>query len=98
MKVIAIHGSPRTISSTTRKLAGYVLEGAAESGAETEMIDLAEYHITPCTACEACSLNGICVNDDDVPELLNRMREADGIIFGYSGIYRYNYRPDEGIF
>jgi multimeric flavodoxin WrbA len=82
MKIIAIHGSPRTISSTTRKLAGYVLEGAAESGSETEMIDLAEYHIIPCTACEACSLNGICVNDDDVFELLNRMREADGIIFG----------------
>jgi multimeric flavodoxin WrbA len=81
MKILSIHGSPRSIRSTTRKLAGFVLEGAAESGAETEMIDLADYHITPCTACDACSLNGICVNDDDVPALLIRMHEADGIIF-----------------
>jgi multimeric flavodoxin WrbA len=81
MKILAIHGSPRSTRSTTRKLAGFVLEGAAESGAETEMIDLADYHITPCTACDACSLNGICVNDDDVPALLIRMHEAGGIIF-----------------
>ena len=82
MKILAIHGSPRTIRSTTRRLAGFVLEGAADAGAETEMIDLADYHVTPCTACEACSLNGICVNNDDVPSLLIRMQEADGIIFG----------------
>ena len=33
MKIIAINGSPRTIRSTTRKLAGFVLKGAAEAGA-----------------------------------------------------------------
>ena len=82
MKILAIHGSPRTIRSTTRTLAGFVLEGAAETGAETEMVDLADYPVTPCTACEACSLNGICVNEDAVPALLVRMQEADGIIFG----------------
>jgi multimeric flavodoxin WrbA len=82
MKILAIHGSPRSIHSTTRKLAVFVLSGAAESGSETEMIDLADYHITPCTACDACSLNGICVNDDDVPALLIRIQEADGIVFG----------------
>jgi multimeric flavodoxin WrbA len=81
MKILAIHGSPRSIHSTTRKLAEFVLQGAAGSGAETEMIDLVDYRITPCTACDACSLNGICVNDDDVPVLLIRMQEADGIIF-----------------
>jgi multimeric flavodoxin WrbA len=50
MKILAIHGSPRTIRSTTRKLVGFILEGAAESGAETEMIDLADYYVTLCTA------------------------------------------------
>jgi multimeric flavodoxin WrbA len=97
MKILAIHGSPHTIRSTTRKLAGFVLEGAAEAGAETEMIDLADYHVTPCTACEACSLNGICVNDDDVPALLNRMQEADGIIFG-SPVYIDNISGQMKVF
>jgi multimeric flavodoxin WrbA len=97
MKIIAIHGSPRTVSSTTRKLAGFVLEGAAEAGSETEMIDLADYHIIPCTACEACSFNGICVNDDDVPALLKRLQEADGIIFG-SPVYIDNITGQMKVF
>ena len=97
MKILAIHGSPRTIHSTTRKLTGFVLEGSAEAGAETEMIDLADYHITPCTACEACSLNGICVNDDDVPSLLVRMQEADGLVFS-SPVYIDNISGQMKVF
>jgi multimeric flavodoxin WrbA len=97
MKILAIHGSPRTIRSTTRKLVGFMLEGAAESGAETEMIDLADYQVTLCTACEACSLNGICVSDDDVPSLLIRMQEADGIIFG-SPVYIDNITGQMKVF
>jgi multimeric flavodoxin WrbA len=81
MKILAIHGSPRTVRSTTRKLADFVLEGAAEVGAETEMIDLCDYRVIPCTACEGCSFNGICVYEDDVPAIVARMKEADGIIF-----------------
>jgi multimeric flavodoxin WrbA len=81
MKIIAIHGSPRAIRSTTRRLAQFVLDGAAEAGAETEMIDLSDLHVTPCTACEGCSFNGICVYEDDVPVLVGRMKEAHGIVF-----------------
>ena len=82
MNILAIHGSPRTVRSTTRRLAQFVLEGAAEASAETEMIDLCDLRITPCTACEGCSFNGICVFEDDVPALVARMKEADGIVFG----------------
>jgi multimeric flavodoxin WrbA len=81
MKILAIHGSPLTTRSTTRKLVTFVLEEAAEAGAETEMIDLCDFRVTPCTACEGCSFNGICVYEDDVPLLVRRMKEADGIIF-----------------
>jgi multimeric flavodoxin WrbA len=89
MKILAIHGSPRTIRSTTRILANFVLDGAAEAGAETEMIDLCDYHVTPCTACEGCSFNGICVYDDDVPAIVDRMKDADGIVFA-SPVYLDN--------
>jgi multimeric flavodoxin WrbA len=81
MKILAIHGSPRTIRSGTRRFAGFVLEGAAETGAETEMVDLCDCRVTPCTACEGCILTGTCVYDDDVPALIARMKEADGIVF-----------------
>jgi multimeric flavodoxin WrbA len=97
MKILAIHGSPHTTRSTTRKLASSVLEGAAEAGAETEMIDLCDYRVIPCTACDACSLNGICVNDDDVPSIIERMKDADGIVFA-SPVYIDNISGQMKIF
>lgn len=97
MKILAIHGSPRTIRSTTRILATFVLEGAAEAGAETEMIDLCDLRITPCTACEGCSFNGICVFEDDLPLIVERMKEADGIVFA-SPVYIDNVSGQMKIF
>ena len=97
MKILAINGSPRTVRSTTRRLAGFVLEGAADAGTETEMIDLCELRVAPCTACEACSLNGTCVNDDDVPSLVDRMKEADGIVFA-SPVYIDNVSGQMKVF
>ena len=79
------------------KLAGFVLEGAADAGAETEMIDLADYRIIPCTACDACTLNGVCVNDDDVAALVARMKDADAIVFG-SPVYIDNVTGQMKVF
>jgi len=97
MKILAIHGSPRTVRSGTRRLASFVLEGAEEAGAETEMIDLCDLQITPCTACEACSINGVCINDDDLPGIVARMKEADGIILA-SPVYIDNVTGQMKIF
>jgi len=97
MKVIAINGSPHTIRSNTRKLAGFVLERAAEAGAETEIIDLCDFRVTPCTACEGCSFNGICVYEDDIPALVERLKEADGIVFA-SPVYIDNVSGQMKVF
>jgi multimeric flavodoxin WrbA len=97
MKILAIHGSPHTTRSATRKLANFVFEGAAEAGAETEMIDLCDFRVTPCTACEGCSFNGICVYEDDLPALVERMKEADGIVFA-SPVYIDNVSGQMKIF
>jgi multimeric flavodoxin WrbA len=97
MKILAVNGSPRTIRSTTRRLAQLVLEGAAEAGAETEMSDLCDLRVTPCTACEGCSFNGICVFEDDVPSLVARMRDADGILFA-SPVYIDNVSGQMKVF
>jgi multimeric flavodoxin WrbA len=97
MKILAIHGSPRTIRSSTRRLAQFVLEGAAEAGAESELIDLCDLRITPCTACEGCSFNGICVFDDDLPRLVGLMKEADGVVFA-SPVYIDNVSGQMKVF
>ena len=97
MKILAINGSPHTTRSITRKLASFVLEGAAEAGAETEIIDLCDFRVTPCTACEGCSFNGICVYEDDVPAIIERMKEADGVVFA-SPVYIDNVSGQMKIF
>ena len=97
MKILAINGSPRTVRSNTHRLAQFVLEGATDAGAETEMIDLCDLRVTPCTACEGCSLNGICVFEDDAPALVARMREADGIVFA-SPVYIDNVSGQMKVF
>ena len=97
MKILAINASPRTIRSTTRRLAQFVLEGAETAGAETEMIDLCDLRVTPCTACEGCSFNGICVFDDDVPLIVERMKDADGIVFA-SPVYIDNVSGQMKVF
>ena len=97
MKILAIHGSPRTVRSGTRRLAGFVLDEAEGAGAETEMIDLCDYRVTPCTDCEGCRLTGTCVHDDDVPALVARMKEADGIVFA-SPVYIDNVTGQMKVF
>ncbi len=97
MKIIALYGSPRAIRSQTRKLAGFVLDGARNAGAETEIIDLIECRIAPCTACEGCTLTGTCIFDDDVAGIIRRMRDADGIVFG-SPVYIDNVTGQMKVF
>ncbi|NYT05499.1 MAG: flavodoxin family protein [Methanomicrobiales archaeon] len=82
MKILGLHCSPRGTASRTRRLVAAVLAGAGKAGAETELIDAADLSIVPCTACDACTLTGSCVHDDDVPLLLERLQGADGIVWG----------------
>jgi multimeric flavodoxin WrbA len=97
MKILALHGSPHAIRSQTRKLVSLVLEGARNAGAETEIIDLTECRIAPCTACEGCMLTGTCIFDDDVAGIMGRMRDADGIVFG-SPVYIDNVTGQMKVF
>jgi len=81
-RILGIQGSPRGSKSRTRKLVQYALSGAAEQGVAIEMIDLADRRIEPCTACDDCALTGLCVFDDDFPQISDEMRSSDGIILG----------------
>ena len=53
MKALFINGSPRK-NGNTAKLLKRAMEGAAEAGAETELINLYE----GCMSCFACKLKG----------------------------------------
>lgn len=76
VRVVAICGSLRP-NSTTRKALEVALKGAAESGAETQMIDLREYELIFCDGKEDESGYPL-----DVARLRNDVRNANGIIIG----------------
>lgn len=82
MKIVGIQGSPRGTHSRTRKLVQWVLEGAEERGAETNLLNLADMQIMPCSACDSCSLTGQCIHNDDFSLVLEQLRAADGIVLG----------------
>lgn len=82
MKIIGIHGSPRGSHSRTRKLVQWVLEGAEREGADTNLLDLADMKIIPCSACNSCSLTGQCIHNDDFSMVFEQMCNAEGIVLG----------------
>ena len=79
-KVILLCGSPRLEGNTAQVLAECAKVIEAE-GLETETVLLAEKKILSCTACGLCS-NGECALDDDLNEIIEKLRGAEGFING----------------
>lgn len=59
MKVIFINGSPRK-GWNTHKLLESAMKGAADAGAETELIHLYDYEYKGCISCFACGTVKFC--------------------------------------
>ncbi|WP_225370514.1 flavodoxin family protein [Methanobrevibacter arboriphilus] len=92
MKVIAINGSPRK-NWNTGTLINKVLEGAKSENAEIELINLYNLEYKGCISCFHCKRkdkrHGVCAVDDDLSPILEKLKEADAIIFA-SPIYFAN--------
>ncbi|MDY7079209.1 MAG: NAD(P)H-dependent oxidoreductase [Chloroflexota bacterium] len=83
MKILAINGSPRGKKCNTDRILQPFLEGAREAGAETETVYLKDKKINYCLGCFTCwaKTPGVCVHEDDMPELLKKLREADTVVY-----------------
>jgi multimeric flavodoxin WrbA len=94
MKIYAINGSPRKNKNTAtllQKALDGVKESAKDKEIETEIINLYDLNYTGCKSCFACKrLGGVsygkCPVKDDIQEVLEKVSQADGLIFG-SPIY-----------
>ncbi|HBF7898681.1 flavodoxin family protein [Clostridioides difficile] len=112
MKILGISfGTKNGNNDTMCKVA---LKGAKEAGAEVEFIQMSSINIKHCTGCCACVktlLSGkgsMCVLKDDFEWLLDKMKDADGIVVsdpifeeGASGLFhtimdRFGPRADRG--
>ena len=94
MKIYAINGGPRKKFNTV-KLLQAALDGAAAApcseAEETEMIHLYDLNYKGCVSCFSCKRlggksYGHCAVKDDLAPVLEKLSQADGLIFG-SPIY-----------
>jgi multimeric flavodoxin WrbA len=84
MKVLTITGNPKG-SGALATLTEEAARGAAEAGAEVEIIRLAEKNIAYCRFCLTCLEDSeadiaACVQKDDMAEILRKIKNADGFI------------------
>jgi len=91
MKVLIINGSPRGKSSCTGCILTSLCEGMKQAGAKVQTIHLSEYQIQHCQGCFACweKTPGKCVIKDDMGKLLEKLIEADLVIYG-TPLYYFN--------
>jgi multimeric flavodoxin WrbA len=80
MKILAINGSPRGMGGTTGRLLEEVLAGAAESGAEVEIVSLCETPVKPCVACDTCHRVGLCPIKDEYEQIKEKLEAADAFV------------------
>ena len=82
MNIIGINASPRK-KANTQTLVEKVLQGAAEKGAETRLVNLRDLAINGCLGCEGCKKHlGKCVQKDDLTPLLQELTTYDAIVMG----------------
>lgn len=112
MKVLGI--SAGTNGGSNDAMCKEALMGAKELGAEIEFINVHKLNIRHCTGCKACVMSlfsgrgNACVLKDDFQWLVDKMYEADGIVWavpifekGAPGIFhtimdRFGPRLDRG--
>ena len=78
MKIVIINGSARKGNTLTAINA--FIKGADEKN-EIEVIAPDKLHISPCKGCGACQCHKGCVDQDDTNPTINKLVEADMILF-----------------
>ncbi|MFD3336213.1 flavodoxin family protein [Streptomyces sp. NPDC058700] len=79
-KILAINGSER--DGNTADVLRYAAAHARTLGVEFEVVDLRDIRMERCGPCGDCNdRTVVCGVGDDIPSVVRRMIEADGIVF-----------------
>jgi multimeric flavodoxin WrbA len=78
VKVLGISGSPHRHGNTETLLDAF-LDGAREAGGEVDKVVLKGMEYAPCQGCNACHKDGVCIIEDALIPLFNRILAMDVI-------------------
>lgn len=87
MKILAFNGSPRKKNWNTVTLLEAALQGSRSVGADTELVHLYDLRFSGCISCFHCKkrnrkTHGVCAVQDDLSQVLDRIRDVDALIIG----------------
>jgi multimeric flavodoxin WrbA len=80
LRVLGISTSPRP-KGNSDSLLRQALSGAEQAGSRVEYLRLCDYQIEGCNECYGCSETGQCRVEDDYQQVLDKMLQADRIVF-----------------
>ncbi len=87
-KVLAVSGSPRK-EGNTELLLQAALEPFVKGGHSIDKFYMSDKDVAPCTACDACADDGVCVIKDDMNMFVEKLPTYDAIVMG-SPVYSRN--------
>jgi len=83
VRILVVQASPNE-DGLTATIAKEALGGAADAGAETEVVHLRKLELKACLACGdgwgRCREESLCIIDDDLEVVREKMAAADGIV------------------
>lgn len=87
-KIVIISSTPRK-NGNSDILCDEFMKGASEAGHQVEKIRLSEKEINYCTGCCSCiNKPGKCVQPDDMNDILEKLLEADIMVFASPVYFR----------
>lgn len=84
MKVVAFNGSPKKEGNTYQAIK-IVADELEKEGIDIEVVHVGNKMIRGCIACNQCAKNKnekCAIQNDEVNEWIQKMKDADGVIFG----------------
>lgn len=86
--IVILSGSPRKGGNTDRLVDAFV-SGAKAAGKEIALFRVADLKIGGCRGCCHCfKAQGVCIQKDDMPPILDALRKADALVFA-SPVYYF---------
>lgn len=87
-KVFIVSASPRK-NGNSELLCEQFAKGATEAGHEIETIRLHDKSIHFCIACDVCKQSGVCFQQDDMKDIIQKLIQADVIVLS-TPVYFYS--------
>ena len=89
-RILVVCGSPRK-DGNSDLLASQFSKGAMEAGHTVETIYVRNLQMNYCIGCFACQKNGVCIQKDDVNDILPKMLQADVVCFSTPVYWRNSH-------